>query len=188
MNLRIPQDATRSKVAVGFSIVIGKIFSILGYGLAGLGLLIMLVFITDGDYAELHIMFLVLVLPGILLIIQGARIKRRIRRFRVYVGLISNNFDSLDDIAARTNKTTAFVTGDIQKMINKRYFSNAALDFISKKVIMLGRPAPTKTHQNTESQDQYSAFEIRTCPGCGANRTKERGATVSCEYCGSSII
>jgi len=187
----IPKKTASSKVAVGISIVFGKMCSILGYSLIALGALIMLVFTIDGDYAELHLMFITFMPLGTLLIVLGARTKRRIRRFRTYVNIISNGEDDLAIIAHHTNKTVQFITKDIQKMINKRYFYNAVLDFANNKVIMIARSAPINNmlsnEEHTHQQDPYSAFETCTCPGCGAMRTKERGVIVSCEYCGSSI-
>jgi len=178
---------TGSRVAVVVSTIMGKVLSILGYGIAILGLLIIITFVTDGDYADLHIFIIVLVIPGVILIILGARIKRRIRRFRTYVSIITGGMDSLDIIAVQTKRAPDFVVSDIQMMINKRYFSNAIIDFVNNRVIMLGRPTPTDMHVPPTPTNYQSVFKNATCSGCGANHIKEQGEVVTCEYCGSPI-
>jgi len=180
---------TGSRVAVGINILIGKLLSILGYSIAILGILIIIVFVSDGDYADLHIFVFVLVIPGVIMIIQGARIKRRIRRFRRYVSFIAEGMTSLDILATQTSSTKDFVTRDIQKMINKRFFTNAAIDFINNQVMMLNIPTPINAHvhDHVAPTNYQQVFKTATCSGCGATSVKEQGAVISCEYCGSPI-
>jgi len=131
-----------SRVSIAFSSIIGKIFSVIGYGLAIFGGIIFLVAIADGWWRyyswtdDLIMIMGLFVLPGALFIFLGIRIKRRIRRFRVYVSLISSGTDSLDAIAGFTGKTTLFVINDIQKMIRKRYFSSATIDLANNRVVI----------------------------------------------------
>jgi len=126
---------------------------------------------------------------GVFLVVTGSRIKRRNKRFRRYVSLISlQNMTSLDNIAAVTTWSVDFVRADIQKMIDKRFFANASIDLANNIVIMCGKAASAQVSAKGQGQAAMEAeIEAFECPGCGAAGKKRRGDHVECEYCGSMI-
>jgi len=183
-----------SRVAVGFSTIVGKIFSIVGFTLAGLGALVLIVDLAEGHIDSTAPYLFGMLIPGILLIIQGGRIKRRIRRFRAYVALIASGMDSIDAIAISTGRAAPFVVKDLETMIRKRYFSEASIDHSANRIVIGGHSAshgfdapPVPPGPHGGGGHEQVIMDAYSCPGCGASGTKQRGMIATCEYCGSSI-
>ena len=180
-----------SKPAIVTSATVGKIASIFGYIIAGFMLIVILaVFIPYGvDSADLTIGSIFLGISAAL-IIKGIQIKQRIRRFRNYVSLISNNnMTSLDSIATATNQPVGFVRNDLQRMINKRFFMNTTIDFARNEIVVgrFGAAGASPVPPQAQNASQSVEMESFTCPGCGASGGKQKGSTVNCEYCGSFV-
>ncbi|MCL2527500.1 MAG: hypothetical protein FWE42_03695 [Defluviitaleaceae bacterium] len=192
-----------SKVSVAVSTIIGKILSIIGYTTAVIGAIVVLVSLYDGDTDGAIAVAIVFLIPALPFIIGGARIKRRIKRFRIYVSLIASGNTALEAIAAHTSRPLAFVRNDILKMISKRYFTNAFIDHRTNTVVVNRPVHPPGGFQPFNSNlpppvvpvspppQGGGGFQIMhdeyTCGGCGSSGTKQRGAVITCEYCGSGI-
>ncbi|MDR2599022.1 MAG: hypothetical protein LBC73_01950 [Oscillospiraceae bacterium] len=168
-----------SKVKVVMSAFSGKISSIIGYTFGIFGFIGFLLELGQGaDSVGLFIAFFFLAV-GVSLIIKGIQIKRRIKRFKKYVFLISNQqINSIDSIATITKKPVDFVKKDLLTMINKRFFSNASISNKTNEIIIAG-VMPQSTNQ--------SGVEIYSCSGCGALGTKQIGIIKYCDYCGSPL-
>ena len=178
----------RSRVAVASSAILGKALSITGYSVGLLSVIVVIMALTepeaDGAYESL-VSFSVVAVLCVVLIVAGAKIKRRILRFKQYVALLSlQNITSLDALAASTSRPVDFVIKDLRKMIRKRFFPNAAIDFAAKKIIVHSGtpPAPEQTRSAVPHEDE--AFR---CSSCGATGKKEKGLLGHCDYCGSPI-
>ena len=168
--------------------MLGKICSILGYAL---GIPIMLTTILgismllkgnseEGLFAA-TLFFLVIDLACVVLIIIGLRIKRRIRRFKEYVHLISQEqITSLREIADATGRTFSFVESDLQSMIRHKFFPSARIDEITEEIII------TRSLNGIDitGLDMETVF----CMGCGAPVVKRRHSAAQCEYCGSTNV
>jgi hypothetical protein len=179
-----------SKVAVIANAAFGKITSIIGYCVGGFSLIALsTVFFIEMD-AETTIgmvFFLFLLAFSVLCVVKGAQIKRRIKRFKKYIALISGQqMTSLENIAASTSQSVNFVYDDLQKMINKKFFANAVIDKEANEIIIGGKktaaPAPVQTQTTAPSE-----LEAYICPGCEASGSKPKGIRVSCEYCGTEV-
>lgn len=180
-----------SKVKVSVSTISGKICSVIGYFLAII-LLISLIGnstnTTPSNYSlgfDIFMYILFFSLAGFL-IFKGITIKRRIKRFKKYVGLISiEHITTLQNIASSTNQSIDFVTKDIQKLIDKKFFPNAYLDMKNGEVIIekpaFGQAVPL-SNQNVKTETE----DVK-CSSCGANNIKVKGAVGICEYCGSPL-
>jgi len=192
-----------SKATVTVNVIIGKILSIIGYSFGIFGLIGIAVETTRSGDAFGIILALIFIAIGILLVLKGLKIKRRVKRFRRYVSLISiQNMVSLDSIADYTTKSVDFVRKDLQNMIDKKFFTNAIINEESNEIVIARVSPPTPispvspiyTHQtqiiiqSAPSSPPIAPVEerISICNGCGAsNKIVEKIGV--CDYCGSYI-
>jgi len=163
--------------------------SLFGCVVGGLSLFMLLVALFEMDEKDASVLIALLLLLALCVfsIAKGAQIKRRIRRFKRYVSLISaQGMTSLESIAASTKQSLDFVRNDLQKMITKKFFAHAAIDFATDSILIGGSGAsvaaspPAQTHAPAE-------YEPFACPGCGATGKKMKGIPYDCEYCGSFL-
>lgn len=177
-------NSTKPRITAG--IILGKLLSIIGYGWIGFWTIGLIVGLSDAELKYQGIYFIIVVfmmLLGLILIIPGLKIKRRIKRFRNYVALISaKRLTSLDLIANSMNQSVDFVRKDIQKMIDSKYFKDAYINRDTNEIII--------AHAYSQAADRpQSAVEMQsvTCSGCGAANTKPKSEAANCEYCGSPL-
>ena len=177
-----------SKAAVVASALMGKVASIVGYIFGIFSLMIIIVGITDLDSpgAFVAVVFLLGVLAvSVFLIVRGIKIKRRIKRFKQYISLISGaGMTSVARIAGATTHSVDFVINDLQRMIDKKFFANATIDYQSGEILIGGRaPGAAAVAQQVVTAE----YEYVSCSGCGANNSKQKGLPDTCDYCGSPI-
>ncbi|MCL2812760.1 MAG: hypothetical protein FWD25_12845 [Clostridia bacterium] len=159
----------------------------IGYLVGVLTILMLIIgYSVDAFVPRAVLVFFLLVLAlCFFCIAKGAQIKRRTNRFRHYVSLVSlQNMISLDDIANSTSKPVDFIKKDLQKMIRKRYFSNAVLDLATNRIIICPSTLPVSPLARTwaVSPPEYEVFQ---CLGCGAKGKKQKGLVGYCDFCGS---
>jgi len=171
-----------SRLAITVNAIQGKIASILGYLFAvplAIGLLLNAEdFILDPNGAIGMMVIFVLSIVGIL---KGSQIKRRIKRFKRYVFLISTkDMTSIEALAGSTGKPVEFVKKDLQKMMDKRFFARASIDEAMLEIIIGGigsfNPA-----------DPQAQTKVIACQNCGAKSKAVNGQVVECAYCGSFL-
>ena len=178
----------KSKVVVVANAALGKIASIIGYTLGSFFLLGIIATISGDmeDPVASIIICLFLLVFSIFLIIKGSQIKRRIRRFKRYVSLISTQqMTSLENLAASTSQSVDFVRNDLKMMINKSFFANASIDMAANEIVIGGSRSQTATQ--TQGFGQQAELGTYNCTGCGASGTKIKGVPGSCDYCGSAV-
>jgi len=171
-----------SRAAVTISTIIGKLLSIFGYITAFITFIVIVVLVEDAaNVDEVDIaLLLIFIAIAAALITGGIKIKRRIRRFRRYVAFISTSgTTSIDNIAANTGKSVNFVRNDLQKMITKKFFANATIDYVTNEIIIRGVQPVQATNPGT------TKLEAFTCMGCGASGTRLQGSSGNCDYCGT---
>jgi ABC-type multidrug transport system fused ATPase/permease subunit len=177
-----------SKAAVVISVIMGKVRSIIGYALVVvLGL--PLVMGAYGSDIGVYVFVIVIILIGVLLIVSGARAKRRIKRFKRYVALISGeHMTSLQNLASATSQSIDFVKNDLYKMINMKFFTSASIDITAGEIIIGNRTQATVlATDNAKNQNIPNEIEIVNCLGCGATNSKQKGKPGNCEYCGTAL-
>ena len=179
-----------SKAAVVVSAIFGKISSISGYVFGAFGFIGFIIESTEKRESSGFIIAFIFIALGILLILKGSKIKRRIKRFKRYVSLISTQqMTSLENIAASTSQSIDFVRNDLKKMIDKKFFANASINAATNEIViggMVAQPISVATAQQKQATIQ-SDVEMFTCSGCGASGTKTRGVPGNCDYCGSLV-
>ena len=170
-----------SKAAVVASAALGKLASIIGYtGVVFFGLGMLGRTMSDRQ-AGISVIVVLFVLGGcsVLLILKGRQIKRRIKRFKRYVALISAyQMTSIEKLAENMLQSVVFVKKDLQTMIDKQFFANAFINQATNEIViggMVASPAPAVQQPKVESF---------TCSSCGAAGVKVQGALGICEYCG----
>ena len=173
----------RSKVAVVASSALGKIASVVGYVLGVCSLLIIFIGFSDLDAngAVAAVILLSFVFAfSVFLVAKGIQIKQRIKRFKRYVSLISNQqMTSLDNIATEVVKSVKYVSDDLQMMIRRKFFANATINSATNEIIIGGAQGAGSTLRE---------MEVYICSGCGASGAKPKGEAVRCEYCGSAVV
>lgn len=180
-----------SKTAVIFSKILGKISSFIGYTIGILSLLIILIELFDTNSEDpigVIFVFLVILAICVLLVFKGRKIKNRIKRFKQYVSLISNqNMTSFQNLASATSQSVDFVKNDLQQMIDKGFFANASLNLKSNEIVV-ENCIQTITNTNTDAQ-QSIPIDVETvkCSSCGAVNSKQKGTSFNCDYCGSPL-
>lgn len=180
-----------SKAAVTVSAILGKVASIIGYALGGFSLIVIVMALADiqakGAF-ESGIVFVIVLAICVFLIRKGMVIKRRIKRFKQYVAFISNDhMTSIINLAGATGQSSDFVKKDVEKMINKKFFVNAAIDQNSGEIV-IGNKTLGTNFSNSPTQPNNSAdTELVVCKGCGATNSKLKGIPASCEYCGTAL-
>ena len=180
-----------SKAVVVINAILGKIASITGYFFGVVGIIGLIIEITESKSSSGFAYAFFFIALGAFLIYKGHQIKQRIRRFKKYISLISTlQMTSLNSIASSTSQTVEFVVKDLQKMVNKRFFANATIDAATNEIIIGSRTSPAPSPLSAFSINQSSAQqeqETFTCPNCGGIGTRQVGAPGKCEYCGSYI-
>ena len=201
----------RSKVAVVASSALGKIASVVGFVMGACSLIVIIVGITDMDTsgAVAAIVLLSFVFAfSVFLIAKGSQIKRRIRRFKHYVFLISKRqMTSLDKIAAEMMKSVKFVNDDLQMMIRRKFFTAAIINTVTNEIIIggaaaafvadamptgmaaaIGAAAAGAAAGTAAAGSAQNVMEVYICSGCGASGAKQKGEIGRCEYCGSAVV
>ena len=179
----------KSKIAIIANATMGKIASINGY-FWGVLMLLVLLFGSSDDLSKeetigANIICIIIIAFCVFLIIKGIRIKKRIKRFKKYIALISaEQMTSLENIAANTNESVEFVKKDLQTMIKKKFFANATIDNVSNEIIIGDNSAENSLLYKADTQAELEAY---TCPGCDASGNKPKGKSITCEYCGSAV-
>ncbi len=176
-----------SKAAVVISAIMGKVRSIIGYALVIILGLPLVMGAYESDIG-VYVFVIIIICLGALLIISGAKAKRRIKRFKRYVALISGeHMTSLQNIASATSQSIDFVENDLQKMINKKFFANASINIAAGEIIIGNRTQAIPVTNTATQQNISIEFETISCPGCGATNSKQKGKSGSCEYCGTAL-
>lgn len=182
-----------SKISIAFKTIIGKILSIYGYVVGVFSLLficVALASINQVGSKEVIILFLFILPSCIFSVIMGIRIKRRLKHFKQYAGLISiEQITSIEGLANSTSQSIDFVSNDLQSLIHKGYFTNVYIDKHSKEIVIGDIDSQTVLNTKTQSEKQNSNVSVETvkCPGCGATNTKQKDKVCQCEYCGSVL-
>lgn len=176
-----------SKAKVTAVALWGKLLSIIGYIIIIFYLIGFFANIcnTDIEHDFLVLFILLVVFAGIslLFIIPGWKIKKGLKRFRSYVHIISaEHTTSIDLIALKLNQSVDFIRNDLQKMIDKKYFTNAYIDKENNEIVIVGLSSDTSDEERTIENP-----EVIQCKSCGAMNTKQMGSVAQCQYCGSSI-
>lgn len=184
-----------SKAAVILNSILGKVLIIIGYVIGAfflLGLIISIVNNSTSSTNRIVIFFMssAFLFLAVLLIIQGSKIKKIIKRFKKYVGLISmKNMTSLDSIASSTSQSIDFVRNDIQRMIDKRFFAAAYIDTNKNEIVILNPNMNAQQIQTNYNIYKNTAQKVEQimCSGCGANNLIRKGIASVCEFCGAPL-
>lgn len=193
--------STRSKAKITLSQTKQLIFTIIGWSIAGFGLLAMLAFcfpaketaekIRSGETDQIGgiIAGAVLLAAGGAMVLFSFRQRRLIKDFKNYVKIIAPDPEnSIEPIAAEMNIPLETVKTNIRKMIKKGYFVNARLDDANNRLILgLGNTYDILDRKENEAIEANKPMDLVpvTCPGCGMKTAVPRGKTARCEYCGS---
>jgi hypothetical protein len=176
------QHSSRSAIVI--STIKGKVASFFGYTLAvPVGLVLIFEPATD---AGTNITSLIVIGFGVLLIYYGIKIKKRLRRFKNYIQIITTeNTTSLKSIAGKTSQSVDFVMKDIKEMTYKKYFVDAYIDENAYEIVLKNR----ENNVNSVQVENNIASEMITvtCKGCGAANSVSVGKSNECEFCGSNL-
>lgn len=188
-----------SKTAIVISSIIQNIQLILGIAFTALFGLCIIVGIAEYKKGDMPFIIFCIVLTalGIFWIVLSRKRASLIRDFRRYVTILSNDpTGSIANLAMKTGTSEDVVRNNLELMIKKRYFANAAIDR-STDCILFPNHGTAQQFAN-QANTNNNAFSPRaageaatmvtiTCKGCGAVNTIAKGKIVECEYCGSAL-
>ena len=169
-----------SRAAVKAVVVKGKVASILGYVFGVPIALVMVVGIEDlPERADVMIFTVFLLAICVFAIIKGAQIKRYVKRFRMYVALMSSkSANSIEELAFSVKKPADFVRKDLQKMMSRGFFAGVYINFLTGEIDAGELITPAKAAQRIKAAE---------CKFCGASGRIIEGQVAECEYCGSLL-
>lgn len=173
-----------SRSAITISRILGILSSIFGYSMAVLfGL--PLVFGEFKDAGSIVVVLIFLAIAA-LLIAHGIKTKKLIKRFKKYISIISvENQTSLEYIANTCLYSIDFVINDLQKMINKKFFTSAYIDKNTKEIVL--QKKNSEVAKDAVKKDETVEFIDVICKNCGASNSIPKGTIAECEFCGSVI-
>lgn len=176
------QQTSRSAIVI--SRILGTLSSIIGYTIV----IIFGIPLVLGAFKDAGSIIFVLICLAIaaVLIVNGIKIKKTIKRFKKYISIISvENQTSLENIASICSQSIDFVTNDLQKMINKKYFTNAYIDKSTNEFVLQKKNHITEN--NVMKKDDAVELMVVTCKSCGASNSVPKGMVTECEFCGTAI-
>ena len=181
-----------SKAAILASQARQKLESILGWFLAGFGVLGAIGLVSqikeNGFNIGAFIFALVIAAGGVLLILKGRKTKALVDTFRNYVQfLAADPENSLENLAGATNVSLDEVKKNLREMIKRKFFANASIDEKNNRLIIRRTNDMQQILANSEAASRPVERTAVKCPGCGATIAVERGKTEPCEYCGTML-
>ncbi|SCY91260.1 DUF4381 domain-containing protein [Alkaliphilus peptidifermentans] len=171
------------------ALISGKIITIIGWISVAFAVIGLLVSISEGLGSDDVFMILFFLIAGGALIFLGRRTKQNAERFKKYISIIVNHEEtSINNIAAAIPTSYEVAKKDIQKMINRGYFSGAYINETLKEIILPKEQDiyNMDTNVKVDSNPNLEMVAVR-CKGCGANNKIRKGSVDECQYCGSPI-
>lgn len=172
------------------AMISGTIIAIIGWisiVFAGLAFVVTLVEGIDSDAVIVIIFFTI---AGVALILLARKIKKSAEKFRKYISIIVNRGEtSISNIAAAIPTSYEIVQKDLQKMIDRGYFTGAYINEMSKEIILPEKQEGSNIIDKSIQANPNSTPEtvVVKCNGCGANNKIVKGSVNECQYCGSPI-
>ena len=169
-------------------------------------------------YMGLHILIgersyktetIIIFIIAIVMIVQGVKKRKLIKRFREYADIIYRDEGiTVDDLAKYCGNSYNFVMKDLKYMIENRFFGGISINEktneikVPRKKTHYYDPKPEKVENfeeegttiktNKHDNEIYKKKEetgpkVIICKGCGAKNVIEHGKISQCEYCGSPL-
>lgn len=170
---------------------LGRNLIITGWVLTVLSIIYLIGALGDSTIAVGDMIFTVLLFgsSGVGLIVLGKKSKKNAEKIKKYIALVVNQeVTSIEDIATAVALPYEITKKDIQKMIDKEYFTGAYINESTKEIVL-----PNNHKQGDEKQEYINVNKpnaemlVVTCKGCGANNKVTKGSVVECEFCGSPV-
>ena len=140
--------------------------------------------VKDDFDLGLTLFTLALLSPFVYAIVCSWKIKARIKRYKLYVTLISlHDMTKAAELAGHLHKTQAFVEKDLQVMISLRYFDNALYDPKNKEIVISNK---NYTEMLAGANKDAPTKEV-TCQNCGGHNRIIVGKVVKCKFCGTFL-
>ncbi|MCL2751742.1 MAG: hypothetical protein FWE62_03185 [Firmicutes bacterium] len=124
------------------------------------------------------IMFAVLWAASVLLLLKAVQMDKLVALYKRYINTIVNQGErGIEKIAAAVGRDRNKVKKELQKMINKGYFKNTAINEQKNQIVLF--------HLPVQMPDVATgAAEIKACASCGAINAIHADTVSKCEFCG----
>lgn len=163
----------------------GRVVEIIGWLLVAFAALGIAVSVSEGITGEDVSMIIFFLAAGAVMIFIGRVMRANAAKYKKYINIIGNEHMYLiDNIAGAAGLPADKVKVDLQKMIDKGYFTRAYIDEANRELIMPVQNVAAKQENNTVNN---AGMIVVTCKSCGANNTIVKGTSGECEYCGAPI-
>ena len=176
------------KTALTVSMIKAKILAIIGWFFGVIFLLAVIATlpgVVEGDFKlSTTLVALVLLSPCIYAIVCSWKIKARIKRYKLYVTLISlHDMTSIAELAGHLHKTQEFVKKDLEVMISLRYFDNALYDPKNNEIVISDK---SYTEMLAQANKDAPMKEV-ICENCGGSNRIIVRKVVKCKFCGTFL-
>ncbi len=165
----------KAKVNIVFNNILSIIFMLIGIVATILFLVPLLYTISGQSNSDMLGTFIVLEALSVALFFWGYKKRAFIKLFKRYVYIISStNNGNLLSIAKLMGKTENTTIKNLQRMINKKYFINAYIDYGKKELMIVGK--------SLNKSSQTKGTKCKNCGAYGVDTTNHN----YCEYCGTT--
>ncbi|MEQ2457035.1 hypothetical protein [Flavonifractor hominis] len=198
---------TKSKVAIVVSRVISIIEMVIGLLYVFSFGFIIIMYLTDEELSSstgVGFLIFCVIAEAFFIWLIRCSIKRAhlIKEFKRYVTVISAHSNGyISDIAASLGTPEHIVKANLERMMKKKYFSNAYIDYNTNRIVVINREATaqnptqpsrantpnTNSTQSTPSVSQTAEMITVKCKSCGGINEIRKGSVGECDFCGSSI-
>lgn len=168
------------------SLTTGRVITICGFVSLAISLMGFLVSISEGFGSDDISTIIFFIIAGAALVLTGNNITKNAGKYKKYLSIIVNQgITSIDSIASASSVSYEAAKKDIEKMIDKGYFSGAYINDGSRELVLPRADYKESMEQN--NNEQHMETKVVVCKSCGANNTVIVGKTAECEFCGSPI-
>jgi hypothetical protein len=180
----------KSKAAIVVSQIVEKVQAIAGWYLV-LCAVAALIGCTSTSILDGATFVAILILGGggAAFISAGKKRKKLRLSFKKYVAVLSADpTGSIENMAAAVGTSVDACKADLQKMIDKKFFTTAYIDRENNRLVIPTVTAPdSNTAAASERGSESASYVSCNCPNCGGINKIMKGMVSECDFCGSPL-
>ncbi len=126
-------------------------------------------------------LYLVLMIPGLLLLWSGyrcGRLDEAARRYETIFDTDRDGFVTLEELTRQTNRDGDKIFSELEVLFRKGYFTSCTLQRGGVPCVILADAMTGETG---------TGFAVVKCPNCGAANRIRAGSRSQCTYCGAGV-
>ncbi|BCN30603.1 hypothetical protein [Anaeromicropila herbilytica] len=166
---------------------------LIGYFMLSMGILGVIVLISEGITSDTLIGILIFLILGIIMTYFGNKRKKLLITFNIYYNILEADASgSIENIASVVGTSQEVVKKNLKKMIKLKYFKHAYVDEQKNCIALNGNQIKNQANLNQEedktSIQQTHEYVNVTCNYCGTINKIVKDTVGECEFCRTQII